>query len=208
MINNVALNNLAYIIVFLVGTLALFVVFALVFRFVAARRASQSIEVFLTRFAIAFAFLYLLEIAVFILWPSIPRALAGGMANLVGGILSFAGMSYSVSGWTIALQSPSLSFDIGWGCLGGELFWCYIALVFAETTATRKQRLRGILVGLAILLAFNFFRITLSIYVEGLTGFNVHYIFYYINIFFVMLVWLGWLRTIRRRPARLAGAMP
>jgi len=57
-------------------------------------------------------------------------------------------------------------------------------------------------------MAFNFFGITLSIYVEGLTGFNVHYIFYYINIFFVMLVWLGWLRTIRRRPARFAGAMP
>jgi hypothetical protein len=41
-----------------------------------------------------------------------------------------------------------------------------------------------------------------------LTGFNVHYIFYYINIFFVLLVWLGWLRTIRRRPARVAEAMP
>jgi len=162
----------------------------------------------LTRFAIAFAFLYLLELAVIVLWPSVPRALASGMANLVGGILSFAGISHSVSGWTIALQSPSLSFNIGWGCLGGELFWSYIALVFAETAATRKQRLRGILVGLAILMAFNFFRITLSIYVEGLTGFNVHYIFYYINIFFVMLVWLGWLRTIRRRPARFAGAMP
>ena len=126
----------------------------------------------MTRFAIAFAFLYLLELAVIVLWPSVPRALASGMANLVGGILSFAGISHSVSGWTIALQSPSLSFNIGWGCLGGELFWSYIALVFAETAATRKQRLRGILVGLAILMAFNFFRITLSIYVEGLTGFQ------------------------------------
>lgn len=188
--------------------MALFVVFAAVCHFVAARRARQSLELFLTRFAVAFAFLYILELAVLFVWPSVPRALAGGMASLVGGILGFAGVSHSVSGWTIALQSSSLSFDIGWGCLGGELFWSYIALVFAETTATRKQRLTGILVGLAILLAFNFFRITLSIYVEGLTGFNVHYIFYYINIFFVLLVWLGWLRTIRRRPARVAEAMP
>ena len=208
MVNNFTLNNVAYFIVFLVGTLALFVVFAFIFRFVAARRASQSIEVFLTRFAIAFAFLYLLEFGVITLWPAVPRAFAGSMANLVGGILGFAGMSHSVSGWTIALQSSSLSFDIGWGCLGGELFWCYIALVFADNAATMKQRLMGIIVGLAILLAFNFFRITLSIYIEGLTGFNAHYIFYYLNIFFVMLVWLGWLRTIRRRPARLAGAMP
>jgi len=208
MANNVALNNLAYAIVFLVGTFALFVIFALVCRFVASRRASQSIQVFLTRFAVAFAFLYILELAVIVLWPSVPRTLASGMANLVGGILSLAGMSHSVSGWTIAVQNSSVSFNIGWGCLGGELFWCYLALVFADTAATRKQRLMGIIVGLAILLAFNFFRITLSIYVEGLTGFNVHYIFYYINIFFVMLVWLGWLRTIRRSPARFAGATP
>ena len=207
MANSIALHNLVYAIVFLVGTLALFVVFAAVCHFVAARRASQSMEVFLTRFAVAFAFLYLLELAVLVVWPSVPRALAGGMASLVGGILSFAGVSHSVSGWTVALQSSSLSFDIGWGCLGGELFWSYIALVFAETAATRKQRLMGILVGLAILLAFNFFRITLSIYVEGQTGFNIHYLFYYINIAFVLVVWLGWLRTIRRRPARLAGAM-
>jgi exosortase/archaeosortase family protein len=163
--------------------------------------------VFLTRFAIAFAFLYLLELAVVVVWPSVPRALAGGMATLVGGILSFAGVSHSVSGLTVALQSSSLSFNIGWGCLGGELFWSYIALVFAETTATRKQRLTGILVGLAILLAFNFFRITLSIYVEGQTGFNVHYLFYYINIFFVLLVWLGWLWTIRHRQSRFARSM-
>jgi len=208
MTNNLAFNNLVYFIVFLVGTSVLFVVFALVCRFVAARRASQSIQVFLTRFAVAFAFLYLLEFAVIMLWPSVPRALAGGMANLVGGILGFAGISHSVSGWTLALQNPSLSFDIGWGCLGGELFWCYIALLFAETKATRKQHLMGIMVGLAILLAFNFIRITLSIYIEAATGFNIHYLFYYINIFFVMLVWLGWLWTIRRRPTRFAGAMP
>jgi len=68
--------------------------------------------------------------------------------------------------------------------------------------------MRGILIGFGILLAFNFFRITLSIYLQGLTGFNVHYLFYLFNMVFVLLVWLGWLRSLKpRKPALGAGAL-
>jgi len=206
MIDSVDFSN--FPIIWLIGTFLIWVTFASIGYFIATRRTKQPIVLFLTRFLIVFSFLFFLEFAIVCLWPSFHHAIQSRMATVVGDILGLGGMRYSVSGWTVALPGSSLSFNIGTGCLGGELFCTYIALVLAETAATRKQRLTGILIGLAILLAFNFFRITLSIYVEGLTGFNIHYLFYYFNIFFVMLVWLGWLRTIRRRPARFAGAMP
>jgi exosortase/archaeosortase family protein len=206
MIDSVDFSN--FPIIWLIGTFLIWVTFASIGYFIATRRTKQPIVLFLTRFLIVFSFLFFLEFAIVCLWPSFHHAIQSRMATVVGDILGLGGMRYSVSGWTVALPGSSLSFNIGTGCLGGELFCTYIALVLAETAATRKQRLTGILIGLAILLAFNFFRITLSIYVEGLTGFNIHYLFYYFNIFFVMLVWLGWLRTIRRRPTRFAGAMP
>jgi len=79
------------------------------------------------------------------------------------------------------------------------LFWAYIALVLVEFKAMPKQRLIGIFAGLAILLAFDFFRMTLSIYLEWRTGVYVHDYFYLFNMVFVLLLWAIWLRTLRRR---------
>ena len=102
------------------------------------------------------------------------------------------------------LQNPSLSFAITVGCLGGELFWTYVALVLTETTASNRQRILGIILGLAALLAFNFFRITLSVYLEWLTGFHAHDVFYLFNTIFVLLIWVLWLRTLKPRSTRFA----
>ena len=79
--------------------------------------------------------------------------------------------------------------------------WVYVALVLAEFRATPRQRLVGILIGLAILAVFNFLRITLSIYVEWWSGVNIHDYFYVFNMVFVLLVWWVWLK--RRQAVRL-----
>jgi len=176
---------------------------------IATPRIKQPFLAFLARFAIVFFLLFLLEFVVFYgLAPSVYAKLQGLTATSVGGILSLAGASHSISGSTIMLQNPSLSFDITVGCLGGELFWTYVALVVAETTATNRQRILGIIVGLAVLIAFNFFRITLSVYLEWRTGFHVHDMFYLFSTIFALLIWVIWLWTLRRGQTRLAGAMP
>jgi exosortase/archaeosortase family protein len=169
--------------------------------FIAVRRFRQPFVGFLVRYAVSFLFLILLEVALLYLVPSFHDAMRNLTARLVGGILGWVGVSHYVSDSTIMLQNPFLTFDVEVACLGGVLFWAYIALVVAESKATRKQRLVGIFVGLAILLAFNFFRITLSIYLEWRTGVYVHDYFYLFNMVFVLLVWAGWLRTLRRRRA-------
>jgi exosortase/archaeosortase family protein len=175
---------------------------------VAGRRLSQPPKAFLLRYVTCFLLLLFFEIALVYLCPSFHNTLRNLTATLVGVILTTAGVSHSVSGPAITLQNPSLAFNINAGCLGGMLFWTFIGLVLAEPRATIRHRLAGILVGLAILMAFNFIRITLSIYLEWLTGVSIHGYFYIFNMIFVLLVWLGWLWTIRRRPTRLAGAMP
>ena len=190
--------------------LALAAGFGTVGYFIAARRFRQPFMGFLVRYGIGFLFLILLEVAFLYLLPSFHNAIRNLTATLVGGILSWVGVSHSVSDSIITLQDPFLVFDIEVACLGGVLFWAYIALVLAEFKVTRKQRLVGILAGLAILLGFNFFRITLSIYLEWRTGVYVHDYFYLFNMVFVLLVWAGWLRTLRRRrlvPAP-AGTLP
>jgi exosortase/archaeosortase family protein len=173
---------------------------------IAAHRFRQPFIGFLMRYVVSFLFLILLEMAFLYLVPSFHTAMRHLTATLVGGILGWVGVRHSVSGSVITLQNPFLTFDIEVACLGGVLFWAYIALVLAEFKATRKQRLIGILVGLAILLAFNFFRITLSVYLEWRTGVYVHDYFYLFNMVFVLLVWAGWLRTLRRRRAAPAPA--
>jgi len=165
--------------------------------FVATHRIKQPIFVFLSRFGIVFFLLFLLETALLVTLPSFHATMQNLTARLVGSILTLAGAGHSISGSTVILHSPYLSFDITASCLGGELFWTYAALVLAETTATNKQHLKGILVGLAILITFNFIRITLSIYLEWSTGSNVHDYFYLFNMIFVLLIWAGWLRTLR-----------
>jgi len=173
---------------------------------IAAHRFRQPFIGFLVRYVVSFLFLILLETALFYLVPSFHTAMRNLTATLVGGILGWVGVSHSVSDSVITLQNPFLTFDVEVACLGGVLFWAYIALVVAEFKATRKQRLVGIFAGLAILLAFNFFRITLSIYLEWRTGVYVHDYFYLLNMVFVLLVWAGWLRTLRRRRAAPAPA--
>lgn len=129
------------------------------------------------------------------------------MATLVGYVLYLFHINYSISGATITLQNPFLVFNIDAACLGTMLLWVYAALVLAETKASDKQRIRGILIGFVILLAFNFFRITLSIYLEWLTNIRVHDYFWYFNMVFVLVVWLGWLWSLKRRPTRLARSL-
>lgn len=205
---NGSLDTLSVLVLSLVSIAIIIVTYAGIGYLARARRVKQPAKDFFRRYVACFFLMLSLDIALLSVCPSLYGAMCNCTATLVGGILTLAGVTHSVSGPTISLQHPFLAFNVGVGCLGTVLFWAYIALVFAETVATKKQRLTGILIGLAILLAFNFFRITLSIYLEGLTGFNVHNVFYIFNMIFVLLVWFGWLWTIRRRPARVAGAMP
>jgi len=168
---------------------------------IVTKRVKQPIVVFSARYGITFLFLLSLEGTLLSLWPSFHATMRGLMATLVGGILNFAGVSHSVSASTITLQNPHLAFSIDLACLGSILFWIYAALVVAEPKASIKQRLFGILMGSAMILAFNFFRITLSIYLEWWTGVHVHDYFYLFNIVFVLLVWVGWLWTLKRSVA-------
>jgi len=169
--------------------------------FIAARRFRQPFMSFLVRYGIGFLFLILLEVAFLYLLPSFHSAIRNLTATLVGGVLGWAGVSYTVSDSFVTVHDPTITYDVDVACLGGVLFWAYIALVLAEFKATPKQRLIGIFAGVAILLAFNFFRITLSIYLEWRTGVYVHDYFYLFNMVFVLLVWAIWLRTLRRRRA-------
>jgi len=175
---------------------------------IATRRVKQPLVVFLARYGIFFLLLFLLEFALLSLWPSFHATMRSLTATLVGGILTLTGVSHSVSGSTIMMENPYLAFDINVACLGGMLFWIYTALVLAEPKVSTKQRLAGILIGLSILLLFNLFRITLSIYLEWSTGTYVHDYFYLFNIVFVLLVWAGWLRTLKPKAAGLASSTP
>jgi exosortase/archaeosortase family protein len=161
---------------------------------------------FLGRYGLyLFVFLFI-EFLLFIFLPSFQNMMRITLATLVGYVLSVLHVSHSISGSTIALQNPSLAFNIDAACLGTMLLWVYAALVLAEPKVSEKQKIRGVLIGLAILLGFNFIRITLSIYLQWLTDIRVHDYFWYFNMMFVLLVWLGWLWTMGRRPTRLASA--
>jgi exosortase/archaeosortase family protein len=175
--------------------------------FIAARRVKQPFLAFLARYGISFLCLFLLEFALLSFLPSFHTTMRNLTATLVSRVLSLAGVSHTVSASTIMLQNPSLAFNIDVACLGGLLLWVYTALVLAESKATLKQRLAGILAGLAILLGFNIFRITLSIYLEWATGVYVHNYFYIFNMVFVLLVWAGWLRISRAKAGRPAQSM-
>jgi exosortase/archaeosortase family protein len=171
--------------------------FAVIGYFIATRKFKSNFVIFLARFGIVFFSLFILEAAVISLLPSFHATMQNIAATLVGGVLSLARASHTISSSTIILQNPYLAFDITAACLGGLLLWTYIALVLAEPTASNRQRVDGILKGLALLLAFNFFRITLSIYIEWRTGFRIHDLFYFFNMLFVLLIWAGWLRTLK-----------
>lgn len=163
------------------------------------RKADRLIG-FMSRYVVVFGFLLGLESCVLWLLPSVHLMFRDAVAVIVGGMLELAGADASVTGPLISIGALPTVFDITVACLGGVLFWVYLALVLAEPRVPGKQRLEGILVGLAILSAFNMFRIVISVYLEGSTGVPVHDYFYVVNMLVVLLVWAGWARTLRPGP--------
>jgi len=196
--------ELAFVLAVLIGVIA---GFAAIGYFIAARNFKQPFLGFLIRYTIAFLLLIGLEMAISALAPSVHNTLQHATASFVGWILGLAGVSHSVLDSQITVNDPLLIFDISVACLGGVLFWAYIALVLAESRVTRRQRLIGLIAGLLILVAFNLFRITISIYLEWRTGVNVHNYFYLFNMVFVLLVWAGWLRILKK-PKKPTTATP
>jgi len=194
--------GLVFVLAVLIGIIA---AFGVIGYFIAERKFKQPFLGFLIRYAIGFLLLIGLEMAIAALAPSVHNTLRHATASFVGWILGLAGVSHSVAGPIVTVNDPLLIFDISVACLGGVLFWAYIALVLAESRVTRRQRLIGLIAGLVILVAFNLFRITISIYLEWRTGVNVHNYFYLFNMVFVLLVWAGWLRILKKpkkpRPA-------
>jgi exosortase/archaeosortase family protein len=175
---------------------------------IASRRVKQPLLAFFLRFAVVFLLLVVIEAAILSLWPSVHEAISNFTTTLVGGMLSTVGVPESVSGSIITLQDPFLVFSVDAACLGGLLFWAYIALVLAESRASAKQRIAGLFIGSAILLGFNFFRITFSIYLEWLTEVHVHDYFYIVNMIVVLIVWAGWLRITKPGTTSVAKPSP
>jgi exosortase/archaeosortase family protein len=176
--------------------------------FIASRRVKQSAATFFARFTVVFLVLLVIESVVLTWGPSLHETMGEITATLVGGLMETAGAGASVIGTTIAVQGPFIVFDVTPACLGGLLLWAYVALVLAESRATGRQRAAGIVFGIAILLGFNFFRITSSVYLQWLTEVRIHDYFYMVNMLVVLLVWAGWLRTLKHRRPGVAGATP
>jgi exosortase/archaeosortase family protein len=187
---------------------ALIAGFATAGYFIATRRARRPFVGFIIRYAVVFLSLLLLEAGFLWLAPSVHAGMQHLTAVVVGWAVGLGGADSSVSGSTLTLPDRAMTFEISAACLGGILFWSYVALVLAEPVATRKQRLLGLGAGLLVLVAFNLFRIAASIYVEWSTGVNIHDYFYFFNMVFVLCVWAIWLRIIRpkRRAATIKAA--
>jgi exosortase/archaeosortase family protein len=166
---------------------------------IAGRSIKRPFLRYIVRYAIAFLLFLSLEAIILWLAPSVHRTLQHLTAVVVGDTLKLASVHNLVSGSTITVQEPRLVFQIDAACLGGVLFWAYIALLLAELRPTLRQRLIGLGMGLVGLLVFNLFRIFISIYIESRTGVNVHNYFYLFNMVFVLLLWAGWVRTLRPR---------
>jgi exosortase/archaeosortase family protein len=171
---------------------------------IAGRSIKRPFLRYIVRYAIAFLLLFALEAIILWLAPSVHRMLQHLTAAIVGRTLELASVHNLVSGSTITVQDPLLIFQIDVACLGGLLFWAYMALVLAEPRATPRQRLIGLGMGLVSLVAFNLFRIFISIYIEWRTGVNVHNYFYLFNMVFVLLLWAVWVWTLKPRPVRVA----
>ena len=168
---------------------------------IASRRIKQPLLTFFARFAVVFLLLIVIEAVIIAQAPSVHEALGKATATIVGGLLGVLGVTASVSGTTVAVEDPYIVFNIDAACLGGLLLWAYVALVLAESRANARQRATGICIGIAMLLGFNLFRITSSVYLQWLTEVRVHDYFYMVNMLVVLLVWAGWIRTLKpRRP--------
>lgn len=174
---------------------------------IATRRSRQSALLFCVRFAVSFFVLLFLEYGILVLFPSFHANVCSFTARLTGWELGLVGVTHSVSGSTVSLQNPSLLFDVNPSCLGGLLLWTYTALVIAENSVSNRQRLAGILIGIAVLFVFDLFRIWISIYLEWLGGVTVHDYFYMLNMVVVLLVWIVWLRTLKPRTTRSANSL-
>jgi exosortase/archaeosortase family protein len=190
------------------GWLLVFIIITVAFGtlgyLIAAGRVKQPFLSFMMRFALVFFLLFFLELVIVNTMPSSQAALRNLAATLVGGFLTLAGAHHSVTGSTVTLQNPYLAFEITEACLGGMLLWTYGALVLTESSATRKQRVHGLLIGVIIILLFNLLRIFLSVYLEWKTAVRVHDYFFLFNMVFVLLVWLGWVRTLKLKHQMLA----
>ena len=193
------LSDVPYFWLIVIITIA--VVFGSLGYFISSRSIKQPLISFLLRFTVTFLSLMLIESLFLSFVPSVHGKLCDVTTTITGGVLSSIGVSESVSGDTIALNNPFLVFRIDAACLGGILLWAYTGLVFAESRVTLKQRLVGIIFGLAIILGFNFFRIVTSIYLEWRTGVHVHDYFYIVNMALVLLVWAGWLKILKPNQA-------
>jgi len=175
---------------------------------IASRRVKQSVVSFFGRFAAVFLLLIVVEAVVLTAAPSVHETIGHVTAVLVAGLLGAVGVTESVSGTLITLEEPFLVFSIDAACLGGLLLWAYAALVLAESKASARQRAAGILIGITILLGFNFFRIASSVYLQWLTEVRLHDYFYVINMLVVLLVWAGWVRSLRPGRPTPATARP
>ena len=189
---------------------ALVVIFGIIAGFgtigyiIAGRSIKRPFLRYIVRYAIAFLLFLSLEAIILWLAPSVHRALQHLTAVVVGDALESASVHNLVSGSTITVQEPLLIFQIDVACLGGLLFWACMALALAEPRATPRQRLIGLGMGLVGLVVFNLFRIFISIYIEWRTGVNVHNYFYLFNMVFVLLLWAGWVWTLKPRTVRVA----
>jgi exosortase/archaeosortase family protein len=181
----------------LLATVVIWAALGAIGYFVSARKIKWPPLVFIARYGFCFFLFFLLESLLLSFLPGFHNTMRNVTATLVGYILNVSSASHSVSDSIITMQNPYLAFDVTVSCLGGLLLWAYTALVLAEPKASVKQRIWGIIVGFTILLAFNLFRIVLSIYLEWLTSVRVHDYFYLFNMVFVLLVWAGWVRAIR-----------
>lgn len=164
---------------------------------VAGRRIKRPFLRYFVRYGIVFLLLLALEAMVLWLAPTVHRTLQHVTSVVAGWTLDLVGVQNLVDGSTITVQEPWLIFKIDAACLGGLLFWAYFALVLAEPKATSRQRMVGLVAGTVGLIVFNLFRIFISIYVESRTGVNVHNYFYLFNMVFVLLIWAGWLWTLK-----------
>ena len=164
-------------------------------------RRSGSFVRFILRYLTVFLLLLLAEAGLVWLFPSVHTAMETVTAHSVAGLLKVTGTDPSATGSIISFGNPPLMFDVTVACLGGMLYWVFIGLVWAEARTTRRQRLLAILAGVALLIGFNLFRITFSVYLEWRTGAYVHDYFYALNMLFVLLLWAGWQWTLRPRPA-------
>lgn len=181
---------------------ALIAAFGTLGYYITGRRVKQPFFAFMARYSVIFILLILMEVAFLWLAPSVHETMRDLTASFVGRALLFSGVSHTVAGSVITVENPNIAFSIDTSCLGGILFWTFIALVLAESGVTPRQRLAGLAAGLAMLVVFNLFRIFVSIYLEWRTGVNVHNYFYLFNMVFVLLVWAGWVWTLKPRPSR------